>query len=329
MSGHRHMVVIALRRSAVGAALLALALRGIAAADAQPSPAGRITVGRNATVEAATVHLADVAVLEGNGSDFADLDLGAAPDPGGSRRLDGVAILRKLRAAGLADGATRYEIPASVRIARAYQDVTTEEIRAAVEREGGTLLGPGEQLRSVDAVGGVRIPLGPYELRAAPPSAGGRALRRRVGVEVVQDGTVVATVPTRVEVIANGPVVVLRHAVGRGTVLLPADLVVEERELTGLPGTIVTTIAEAVGKETRAALPANAPVTLPALTSPLLVRRGDLVTVVVETPGMRLSTRGEALEPGAAGAQIRVRNRKSQQELAGQVVERGMVLVQY
>ncbi len=44
---------------------------------------------------------------------------------------------------------------------------------------------------------------------------------------------------------------------------------------------------------------------------------------------MRLSTPGEALEAGAAGAQIRVRNRKSQQEIAGQVVERGTVLVQY
>jgi flagella basal body P-ring formation protein FlgA len=112
-------------------------------------------------------------------------------------------------------------------------------------------------------------------------------------------------------------------------VLTAADLAVEERELAGLPGGVVGVIAEAVGKETRAALPAGAPVTLAAVASPLLVRRGDLVTVVVETPGMRLSAVGEALEPGAAGAEIRVRNRKSQQELAGQVVERGTVLVQY
>lgn len=166
-------------RRAAGAALLVLALPGVAAADTSPA-AGRITVGRNATVEGASVRLADVAVLEGNGSDFADVDLGAAPDPGGSRRLDGVAILRRLRAAGLDDVATRYEIPASVHIARAYQDVGTEEIRDAVERDAGTLLAAGEQLRGVNVAGAVRIPPGPYELRVAPPPAVEHATRRKV-----------------------------------------------------------------------------------------------------------------------------------------------------
>lgn len=148
-------------------------------------------------------------------------------------------------------------------------------------------------------------------------------------MQLVQDGSVVASVPTRVEVVATGPVAVLRRAVARGTVLRRDDVAIEERELVGLPAGVISSVDDAIGKETRAALPANAPLTVNALASPLLVRRGDLVTVVVETPGMRLSTPGEALEPGAAGAQIRVRNRKSQQELAGQVVERGIVLVQY
>ena len=148
-------------------------------------------------------------------------------------------------------------------------------------------------------------------------------------MEVVQDGAVVATVPAHAEIAASGPVVTLRHAVARGTVLGPGDLAVEERDLTGMRAGVVTGLADAVGKETRTALPAGAPLTLTAIASPLLVRRGDLITVIVETPGMRLSTPGEALEPGAAGAPIRVRNRTSQQELLGQVVDHGMVLVQF
>ena len=238
--------------------------------------------------------------------------------------------MRKLRGAGLSDRATRYEIPANVRVARAYQDVSGEEIRGAVEREAASLLGAGEQLRTVDVGGAARIPPGPYDVRVLRPSAASaRAPRRRVDVELVQEGSVVATVAARLEVGVTGPIVLLRHAVARGAVLRADDLVVEERELTGVPSSVVTTLADVVGKETRAALPANAPITLTALASPLLVRRGDVVTIIVETPGMRLSTPGEALEPGAAGAQIRVRNRKSQQEIAAQVVERGIVLVQY
>ncbi len=308
--------------------LLALVPAGHAAQGGAAAPSGRISVGHAATVEGATVRLADVAVLEGSAAEFAAVELGPAPDPGGSRHLDGIAILSKLRAAGLDDGTTRYEIPASVRIARAYQDVTADEIRGAVERDAVSVLGAGEQLRTVEVGGGARIPPGPYQLRLGTAS-GARGARRRVDVDLVQDGDVVASIAAQLEVVARGPVVVLRHAVARGTVLGHADVAVEERELTALPGSIVTAIGDAVGKETRSALSAGTPLSLSALASPLLVHRGDVVTVVIETPGMRLSTPAEALEAGAGGAQIRIRNRTSKQELSGHVVDRGIVLVQY
>ncbi len=312
-------------RVALAAAVLLCATPANAHADAT----GRVVVGRTATVDTAVVRLADVAMLEGSASDLGAVELGPAPEPGGSRRLDGVAVLRKLREAGLDDRSTRYEIPATIRIARAYQDVAAEEIRAAVERDAANVLGPGEQLRNVDVGAGVRIPPGAYTVRLAAGTSAARGARRRADVEIVQDDAVVATATTRIDVAASGPVVVLRHAVPRGAVLTAADLRVDERDLAGLPAGVVTAIADAVGKETRAALPAGAPVTVSAVANPVLVRRGDFVTVVVETPGMRLSTPGEALEPGAVGAAIRVKNRKSQQELSAQVVERGTVLVAY
>ncbi len=314
------------------AVLLAVVGRANTVGGATPQaapPSGRISVGRAATVDGATVRLADVAVLEGTATSFAGVELGPAPHPGGSRRVEGIAILQKLRAAGLDDGSTRYEIPASVRIARAFQDVTGEQIRAAVEREASSLLGPGEELRKVEIVGAARIPPGPYDVRLAAAGAGTRGYHRRVDVDLVQDADVVATVPARLDVVSNGPVVVLRRAVARGTLLARGDVAVEERELTGLSANLVTTLEDAIGRETRTALSAGSPLTATALASPMLVRRGDVVTVVVETPGMRLSTAGEALEAGAGGTRIRVRNRKSQQELLGEVVERGIVLVQY
>jgi flagella basal body P-ring formation protein FlgA len=307
------------------ALLLGILATGVAAAEV---PAGRITIGRAATVEGKTVRLADIAVLEGRAVELADVDLGAAPDPGASRRLEGLTILRRLRAAGLDDASTRYEIPAAVRVARAAQEVGAEEIRAAIERASTDFLAEGERIRDVEVPGAVRVPSGAYELRVQPPGAS-RGAQRRVVVEVEQDGAVVGTATARVDVAAVGTVVRVRHPVARGTVLGRDDLDVEEGDLAGLPPSVLRDPRQALGKETRGALPAGAPVTLQALASPLLVRRGDFVTVVIETPGMRLSTPGEALEPGSAGSAIRVRNRTSQQELSAQVVERGMVLVQY
>jgi flagella basal body P-ring formation protein FlgA len=59
-----------------------------------------------------------------------------------------------------------------------------------------------------------------------------------------------------------------------------------------------------------------------------VVKKGDLVTMIVETPVMRLSAAGEALEAGAVGAAIKVMNRASKQAVAGKVIDHGVVLVQ-
>jgi flagella basal body P-ring formation protein FlgA len=310
----------------LAALVLGLVSRGAAEVA---TPSGRITIGRTATVDGRTVRLGDLAVLEGAATDFADLDLGPAPDPGGSRRLDGLAILRRLRAAGLDAGATRYEIAASVRIARAFQEVSGTELRDAVEREAGRLLAAGETIRNLEVPPAVRIPPGAYEMHVVSGTPVVRGAHRRLDVEVVQDAAVVATVPLRAEVAAVGPVVVARRPVPRGATLHSDDLTVEERDLAGVPPGALSELQQAVGKEARSALAADTPLTLQALANPLLVRRGDVVTVVVETPGLRLSVPGQALEAGAAGAAVRVRNRVSQQEISGQVVERGLVLVQY
>ena len=310
----------------LAALVLGLVARGAAEVTA---PSGRITIGRTAIVDGSTVRLGDLGVLEGNAVEFAELDLGPAPDPGGSRRLEGITILRRLRAAGLDAGTTRYEIPASVRVARAFRDVSGMELRAAIEREAGRLLAAGENIRTLEVPPAVRIPSGAYEMRVVPGARAARGARRRLDVEVVQGGTVVASVPVQAEVAAVGPVVIARRPVPRGMTLRADDVAVEERDLTGAPPGALSEPQQALGKEARSALAAGTPLTLQALADPLLVRRGDVVTVVVETSGMRLSVPGEALEAGSAGAAVRVRNRNSQQEISGQVVERGLVLVQY
>jgi flagella basal body P-ring formation protein FlgA len=80
--------------------------------------------------------------------------------------------------------------------------------------------------------------------------------------------------------------------------------------------------------ETKVALAAAAPLPRTALTQPVVVKKGDLVTMIVETPVMRLSVAGQALEAGAVGSGIKVMNRASKQTVAGKVIEHGVVLVE-
>ncbi len=318
-----------MRHAGLCGTLAIAAVTALVPAARAASADGRVTVERSATVNGASIRLADVATLDGNGATLAEVELGPAPAPGTTRRLAGAMILRRLTESGLDAAATRYQIPPTVIVSRAYQEIAAAELTRAVEDDAPAALAEGERLGAVDVgMTSVRIPPGGYETRltAVGPA---RGATRRFTLVLEQDGAKVASVPVRVEVEAFGPVVTARRAIARGALISADDLAVEERDLGGPSTALVRNPADAIGKEANVALAAGTPIAAQALASPLLVRRGDVVTLVVETAGMRLSLPGEALEAGSAGARVRAVNRRSKQEIAGHVVDRGIVLVQY
>ena len=323
------MMLRMIHRAAVafGALLLASGLVAIAAGFAGATEAGRITVQRTAVVTGPTIKLGDLARLEGSAEALADVDFGPSPSASAPRRLEGEAILRRLQAAGMDASATRYVIPASVRVERTAQEVSVEEIRTAVLNVASDALPAGETIRDLEVAGPVRIPAGPYEARVST-TAQGRPGRRRFEVQLVNEGTVLANVPVTARTEARGPVVVTKQSIPRGVVLTSNDVAVVQRNQHDVPDDALTAPEQAIGMETKVALAAAAPLPRAALAAPVVVKKGDLVTMLIETPVMRLSVAGEALEAGAIGGGIKVMNRASKQTVAGKVIEHGVVLVE-
>jgi flagella basal body P-ring formation protein FlgA len=314
----------AARRAAL-ALLIGLLLSSVEARAGEP---GRIAIEPQATIRGGTVRFRDLGSFDGSAARFGDLEVGAAPEPGETLRLSGYALLGQLRDAGLDESATLYTIPSAVRVARAFQEVSEVELRLAVERKLRDVLAEGESLEAVELPRSVRVPVGPFEVRVEEPApAGAGARRRRVEAKVEQNGEVVAVVPLVARVSAVGPVVVLRRPVERGAILGADDLEIEQRLLAGSSEGALREVADAVGKQARVSIGGGRPLTLQMLSSPPVVRRGDAVRLVIETPEMRLSVPGEALESGGAGERVRVINPTSKRELAGQVIANGVVSV--
>ena len=288
---------------ALVALLLAIGMMAIAAGFAGATEAGRITVQRTAVVTGPTIKLGDLARLEGSAAALADIDFGPSPSASAPRRLEGEAILRRLQAAGMDASATRYVIPASVRVERTAQEVSVEEIRTAVLNVASDALPAGETIRDLEVAGPVRIPAGPYEARVST-TAQGRPGRRRFEVQLVNEGTVLANVPVTARTEARGPVVVTKQSIPRGVVLTSNDVAVVQRNQHDVPDDALTAPEQAIGMETKVAFAAAAPLPRAALAAPVVVKKGDLVTMLVETPVMRLSVAGEALEAGAIGGGI-------------------------
>jgi flagella basal body P-ring formation protein FlgA len=311
-----------------GAAGLVFAVVAIA-----PPRAERIAVAPESVVDGASVRLGDVAALEGERSQkLAGLVLAPAPAPGESRSLAGSRVLAALQRELGALDAVRYTIPALVRVRRASQDVTDEMLRETVERFLVEQFADGvreARLRSLELPGVVRIPPGPFEARVAVPPGGAVVGRTRLQVELLQDGTVVRTVWVTADVALEGPVVVARRPIGRGETIAAADLTVERREIPANGGDLLGDPHEAEGRVARAALPPLAPLRREQLTAPILVRRGDVVLLVAERGGLRLTVPAEAQDEAAAGESVRVTNRATKKDVIARVVDQRTVRVDF
>ena len=294
--------------------------------------ADRLVVEPDVTVTGDTVHLSDVATLEGPAAEaLATVAFGPAPAVD-VRTLDGATVLATLKRAGLDPAVVTYTIPTVVRVHRATQDVSETAVRDILQGFLAETLGDGiadASIRSVQFGGPIRIPTGTYQTRVSAPPGADLVGRVRVDVGFVVNERLVKDVWVTVDIARFGSVVIARRALARGETVREEDVELDRRELSVLPHGTVSTLADAVGMVTRTAAMAYAPLTRDQLVTPAVVKRGDAVLLVVQRGGLRITAPGEAREDGARGAAVHVLNRTSHQEVIGRVQDPSTVVVDF
>ncbi|HXD44781.1 MAG TPA: flagellar basal body P-ring formation chaperone FlgA [Pseudolabrys sp.] len=126
---------------------------------------------------------------------------------------------------------------------------------------------------------------------------------------------------------ATAEVVVLAHAIDRGTVLRDADIEIERRPRAEVGRESITDRDRVVGLAARDSLQAGRIVRTTDLMRPEIVQRNEMVTLVYEMPGIMLTVRGKATEGGAQGDVISIVNEQTKRVLQGVVVAPGRVAV--
>lgn len=118
-----------------------------------------------------------------------------------------------------------------------------------------------------------------------------------------------------------GHVTVASRVLNRGAILRAADLRTERRELSALTSGYETVPERLVGQRLQRALTAGAVVPPNAVRAVPTVRRGETVTIVIESQGMKVSSSGAALSDGYLGQRLQVRNASSERVVEGVVIE--------
>lgn len=119
-------------------------------------------------------------------------------------------------------------------------------------------------------------------------------------------------------------VVVAARDVPANRELTAEDLAVERRRVTDLAGA-VTLPEDAVAQSSSRTLRTGQALHTRWLVAPMLVRRGDSVTILARNAGIVVSAAGEAMENGRASQIVRVRNSTTGKVIRARVLEEGLV----
>jgi flagella basal body P-ring formation protein FlgA len=128
-------------------------------------------------------------------------------------------------------------------------------------------------------------------------------------------------------VVAITEVPVLRRAVAVGAVIEDPDIDWLRLPSDKLNRNIVTDARDLLGKSPRRLIAPGRPVRARDIERPLTIKKGALVTMTLATPKMVITVTGRALDSGAEGDLIRVRNNRSKAVVQGVISGPGQVEV--
>ncbi|MDR2527494.1 MAG: flagellar basal body P-ring formation chaperone FlgA [Synergistaceae bacterium] len=122
-----------------------------------------------------------------------------------------------------------------------------------------------------------------------------------------------------VRLVWSQPALVLTRSVKKGEVLRQGDFIVRQIRVNR-PGVYASVISEAAGRSLKKNLSQGEPVPLDLIADVLAIERGKRVSIVARDAGLLVKAPGEALENGALGDSIKVRNLSSKTVVTAVVV---------
>ena len=138
---------------------------------------------------------------------------------------------------------------------------------------------------------------------------------------VSNQGQVVQRFSLGVNTSVDVPVVILKNAVSRGSILTESDLVLARQSVARVPYQSVRSVKAVLGMQARMPLVKGSLLMPWMLVEQTVVYCNDPVQILCEGPSLLLKVAGMALQDGALHDRIRVKNIDSQKILLAEVLD--------
>lgn len=122
-------------------------------------------------------------------------------------------------------------------------------------------------------------------------------------------------------------VVVLRNHIARGETLTNHHLSLQLRNIADLSRGYFSLISDVQGNISKRSLRSGSAINQTMITKPIILKRGQAVTLRVNRPGLSVNMKGIALKKGREGDIIKVKNSSSEKILYGKILSSDLVLI--
>ena len=279
------------------------------------------------TVSGPRIILGDIAfidVLNPKGKDLAArlkrVDLGAAPGAGSQMVLNRGQLEGGIKSSRLNLGEVVFSLPEQLTLTGRGQEFGEDGLRIALEKYlAGTEPYRSGRYKLVTANFGALpiLPPGRVSYRFVPQNFSNPTNLTGTFFFAV-DGEEVGRARATAQIELSVPVAMATRALPRDHVFQPGDLALGWVPFARSRGAI-TDPKLALGQTLKNALNAQEVLTERNLTKSLLVRRGEVVSIIARQGGLKVTATGEARQDGALGDTITVLNVKSRAIITGRI----------
>jgi flagella basal body P-ring formation protein FlgA len=287
-------------------------------------------------VQGSDITIGDVAEVRGDDPNTVakvrNIIIGQSPPAGEERIINGGYITTRLKQYGFHPQDVLLHVPEKIRVTRASQRIESRDIEAAVMRaihNQSPWKAQKTTIRELRGIEPVILPAGSVQYEVTfPPNAnflGPTSFSLLVRVSGNTEKRLYGT--AHIEVFQE--VAIISRPVARDEVIEAEDIRLKQMNLSQVPPQTVTKPEELIGKRAKKPLSANTTVRAHEVETLPFVRKGDVVLIIVESPLLKITAMGEALERGDRGATIRVRNVTSHREIRAVVVDKKTVRVPF
>lgn len=303
------------------------------------SEAGLISIRglEKAEINSDVIHLGHIAKIRGDDPALVQrlkrIVIASAPLPGKSRHLNEGSIRLRLKQEKIDLSQIRLAAPKGIEVIRGFVEVTKEDITRAVsdfiyasmpwDREK-------VKIRDIRVRDNVILPKGKITYSVEPIKNTDFKGSVPLPIHFKVNGSFQKRILVTADIEVLAEVVITKRPLRRHRRITEDDIEIREKNLAGLPSNIILDYEEVLGKRAKRDIGANTVLRPDLIEFPPLVKRGDVVLIVAESSGLRITALGMVKQrEGHRGERVRIENIDSKKSLYARVLDSKTVKVDF